>query len=202
MSRPLTGPRSLAGLCLALLLVLVASACSSDPDDAARTVPAPVDPETASLTATPVSTKTHVGQVVGRLPKSRRKALRRQVASVVDGWWEAAYLGGTYPRESFPSAFPGFTKGAEARARADKQVMSNRGVGARIDSVVPLKRQVILDVVATDRRARSVTARFVLRFRTTGKKVGVTIVRGRLFLTHRRGAWRVFGYDVSRGVRA
>lgn len=204
MSRPFPGPSTLVGLCLALLLALVASGCSADAEaePASRAAPAPVDSETAALAVNPVTTEVRLGHVVGRLPKQRRKAVRRKVAKVVDGWWESAYLGGTYPRASFPAAFPGFTKGAEARARRDKRVMSNRGVGPRIDSVVALKRQVTLDVVATDRRARSVTARFVLRFRTTGKRAGVTVVRGRLFLTRRQGTWRVFGYDVSRGVRA
>ena len=43
-----------------------------------------------------------------------------QVGKVVDRWWDAAYLGGGYPRSSFPSAFPGFTDGAEKRARATR----------------------------------------------------------------------------------
>lgn len=205
MPRPLTGPPTLVGLCLTLLLVLVASACSAEAGPA-RTTPAPDQPSaasgTAELAASPVQTKVRLGHVVGRLPLERRKPVRRQVAAVVDGWWDAAYLGGTYPRKVFPSAFPGFTKGAAARARRNKRVMSNQGVGARIESVVPLKRDLTLDVVAVDRGARSVTARFVLRFRTTGQKAGVTVVRGRLFLTRRGGSWRVFGYDVSRSVRA
>ena len=45
------------------------------------------------------------------------------------------------------------------------------------------------------------TARFVLRFDTTGRKAGTTTVRGRLFLTRKRGVWRVFGYDVAKGAR-
>jgi hypothetical protein len=46
-----------------------------------------------------------------------------------------------------------------------------------------------------------VTAHFVLRFETSGEKTGTTTVRGRLFLTRKRGAWRVFGYDVAKGAR-
>lgn len=202
MSRPFPGPRVVAGLCLALLIAFVASACSAGPEPAPRTVPAPAETPAASLTASTARTEARLGQVHGRLPQKRRRAVRRQVADVVVGWWEAAYLGGTYPRKSFPAAFPGFTKGAEARARGDKRVMSNLGIGARVDSVEPLRRGITLDVVAVGGRPRSVTARFVLRFRTTGDRAGVTVVRGRLFLTRGRSGWRVFGYDVSRGVRA
>ena len=36
---------------------------------------------------------------------------------------------------------------------------------------------------------------------TAGQKTGTTTVRGRLFLTRKRGAWRVFGYDVAKGAR-
>ena len=70
-----------------------------------------------------------------------------------------------------------------------------------IDSVTARKRTVTLDILATDRQARAVTAQFVLRFDTTGQKTGATTVRGRLFLTRKRGAWRVFGYDVAKGAR-
>jgi hypothetical protein len=128
--------------------------------------------------------------------------VRRQVAEVVDAWWEAAYLGGRYPRTGFRDAFPGFTSGAEARARRDRRLMSNLDVAPRVSSVTARHRSVAMDVLAVDRRARSVTARFVLRFRTTGEEQGVTVVRGRLFLTRRDGTWRVFGYDVAKAVAA
>ena len=45
------------------------------------------------------------------------------------------------------------------------------------------------------------TAQFVLKLDTTGHKTGTTTVRGRLFLTRKRGAWRIFGYDVAKGAR-
>lgn len=203
MNRPATGPRTLASLVVCLLLALTAAACSggaASPGSAPSPTTAPT--ETASLTATPVPTRSRVARVYGRLPQPRRQAVRRQVTEVVDAWWDAAYLGGTYPRAGFRAAFPGFTRGAEAKARRDKRLMSNLDVGTRVDSVTPRHRSVELDVLAVDRRARSVTARFVLRFATTGQRAGVTTVRGRLFLTRRNGPWQVFGYDVSKGVRA
>jgi hypothetical protein len=203
MNRPVTGTRSLASLVLCLLLALATTACSGGdarPGAAPDTTPAAT--ETVSLAATPVPTRARVARVYGRLPQARRKAVRRQVTRVVDRWWDAAYLGGTYPRAGFRAAFPGFTRGAEARARRDKRLMSNLDIGTRVDSVTARHRAVELDVLAVDRRARAVTARFVLRFATTGERTGVTVVRGRLLLTRRHGPWQVFGYDVSKGRRA
>jgi hypothetical protein len=210
MSRPspgrVTGARRSAGLLLVLVLSVTLSTalagCQSTSSDASA---APErlsrSDDRVSLASHPVETKTRIHRVFGRLPDKRRKAVRRQVGAVVDRWWEAAYLGGSYPRGSFPSAFPGFTGAAEKRARADKALLSNKVAGPRIDTVTAKHREVVLDILATRGRARSVTASFVLRFETTGDKTGTTVVRGRLFLTPKRGAWRIFGYDVAKGAR-
>ena len=49
-------------------------------------------------------------------------------------------------------------------------------------------------------KAAGVTARFVLRFRTTGDVTKTVTVSGRLFLTQSAGgAWQIFGYDVAKG---
>lgn len=192
-------PAVLPILVLALVLSLTACRDTPPPDvqGQRRTTS-----EAVTVSAQPVVTRTKIHRVFGRLPEARRKAVRRDVEKVVDGWWEAAYLGGTYPRDSFPSAFPGFTRGAEQRARADKALLTNETHGTRIESVVARRRAVSLDVLAVGGHARSVTATFVLRFRTTGEKQGTTTVRGRLLLTRRGGPWRVFGYDVSKGSSA
>lgn len=158
-------------------------------------------PDQVSLASNPVATQTRIHRVYGRLPNARRKAVRRDVGRVVDRWWEAAYLGGTYPRTNFPDAFPGFTRGAERLARTDKALLTNRTAGSRIESVTPRKRSISIDIMAVGGRPRSVTAHIVLRFATTGAKQGTTTVRGRLFLTRRNGPWRVFGYDVAKGSR-
>ncbi|GAA5117721.1 hypothetical protein GCM10023339_29070 [Alloalcanivorax gelatiniphagus] len=203
MPRPSPGrtpwARRLAGLALVLLVPL--SGCQSP--DSPSGVPERLgrDDAQATLASTAAPTKVGIHRVFGRLPVARRKAVRQQVGAVVDRWWEAAYLGGTYPRSSFPSAFPGFTAAAERRARGDKPLLTNETGGARIDSVTPTRRSVTLDILATGRQARTVTAHVVLKFDTTGAKTGRTTVRGRLFLTRQRGAWRVFGYDVSKGAR-
>lgn len=197
--RTLRGTR-LAGLAL-VLLVPLASACQSAAEPSASPERLSRSDAQATLASHPEPTKVAIHRVHGRLPVARRKAVRTQVGAVVDRWWEAAYLGGTYPRRGFPSAFPGFTDAAEERARADKALLTNQVAGPRIDAVTPRKRTVTLDILASGRQARAVTAHFVLRFDTTGQRTGTTTVRGRLFLTRKRGGWRVFGYDVAKGAR-
>ncbi len=204
MPRPSPGrahrARRLVGLALVLLVPLT-SACQSSAEPSAAPEQLSRSDAQATLASNPAPTKVRIHRVHGRLPVARRKVVRRQVGAVVDRWWEAAYLGGTYPRSSFPAAFPGFTAAAEQRARADKALLTNQTAGPRIDSVTARQRRVTLDILATDRQARAVTAQFVLKFDTTGQKTGTTTVRGRLFLTRKRGAWRVFGYDVAKGAR-
>ena len=197
-----TGRPTLALVFLVVVLVLTgASACSQEFEEPPKGLVDRTD--SVTLTSQPVTTRGEVAHVYGRLPKQRRAAVRRKVTALVDAWWEAAYLGGDYPRATFPDAFPGFTRGAEARARGDKLLMTNRDIGQRTDSVAARHRHVAMDVLAVKGVARSVTARFVLRFRTAGDETSHRVqVRGRLFLTRRHGDWRIFGYDVSKGSRA
>ena len=144
-----------------------------------------------------------IGTSSAKLPAPARKAVRREVAEVVDRWWDAAYVGGTYPRTGFRDGFPGFTPGASRARGTTGDLMTNADTAPRIDSVTPLQRTVALDMLAIDRQVRSVTAQFVLRSSTTtGAGTGTDgTVRGRLFLTRTRRAWRVFGYDVAKGAR-
>lgn len=150
----------------------------------------------------PLATTVRVGKVVGRtLPRARTSAAR-SVARVVDGWVDAAYVGGSWPREDFPGAFRGFTRGARTLALDDARLMSNAGIGHRVDGVRARQRRVVVDLLA-DRRRRPVaaTARVRLTFRTTGGIQETFRVRGRLLLTRTRAGWRVFGYDITKGSR-
>ena len=197
-----SGPTSWARRCagLALVLVVPLTACSSPAEPSASPERLSRNDARASLAShPPVPTTTRIHRVHGRLPDARRKAVRKQVGAVVDRWWDAAFLGGAYPRSSFPSAFPGFTASAEKLARDDKAVMTNQTRGPHVDSVTATHRSVSLDILATGKRARTVTAHVVLKFDSTGDKAGRTTVSGRLFLTRTRGAWRIFGYDVAKG---
>lgn len=153
---------------------------------------------TSSTSTAPAVTATSIGELAGRLPQARRDQLVGEVQQVVDGWIDAAYLSGDYPRTDFAGSWPGFTARAQAKAERDADLMSNRDIGASIDGVEPEKRQVTLDVLSIDKQAVGVTARVVLRFATTGDTVQDVRVAGRLYLTKGKQGWQVFGYDVSK----
>jgi hypothetical protein len=194
--RPLRA-RDLAGtLMLSLALVLSSGALTGCSPDGS-----PTSSATAShvVVTTPAELRTtaEIGRIVGRLPGTRRRATRKEVTAVIDRWWEAAYFSGAGAQTDVAHAFPGFTPGARKRATFDRELMTNADLGT--DSITVLMRKVRLDLLAVNKRARSVTARFDLRVRTTGERNRRLQVRGRLFLTRKANGWQVFGYDVSKG---
>jgi hypothetical protein len=159
------------------------------------------EPKTAgSPSAAPaeVATALSFGKVTGRLPAPARSALAADVQKVVDGWLDAAYLGGDYPRTDFAGSWPGFTAGAQVQARRDADQMSNQDIGAQVDGVEAEQRAVRLDVVSVAKKPVGVTARVVLKFRTTGTTEQDVQVHARLYLTPGKDGWKVFGYDVRK----
>lgn len=193
-----TPPRTRSTVAAILLaLALVTGACSGDEES--KTSPTTPEATSSETTPRPVPTNVTIGKVSGRLPQEARDRLRKVAGDVVGAWFEAAYLGGDYPRRNFSAAFPGFTPGARSEARHDLALMSNAGLGERIDAVEAMRKRVRVDVLAAHRRAVGATARFVLVFKTTGEARRKLEVRGRLLLTRTAGGWRVFGYDVTKG---
>lgn len=180
-----------------LVVVLAAGGCSGSDDE----------PEGApsgsgeSATPVPVATEFSWGELAGRLSADQRRALSGDVTEVVDGWFDAAYLAGDYPRSDFADSWPGFTSGAQAQARRDADLMSNRDIGASMDGVEPVRRVVTLDVVSIDKRPVGATARVGLRFMTTGDTAREVRVTGRLYLTKGKQGWQVFGYDVTKDAQ-
>jgi hypothetical protein len=148
----------------------------------------------ASGSAAPsVPTKAKVREVTGRLSQHRRHAVLADVTSVVDGWWDAAYL--------TPGAgdhlFPGFTHGAAKLATRDRQIMTAAAYPDGATDPVAVRRAVLVDILAVRGRAVGVTAKVALGVRTSGDTDRVVAVRGLLQLSHEDGGWRVFGYDVT-----
>ncbi len=202
MRSPIHG--RIAAALVAATCLSMTTACSGDePQEQA----APTAPATSSATLTepavaaPPTTEAEVKKVVGKLKTGGRGQLVRQITPVIDEWWEAAYLGGTWPRSAFRDAFPGFTQGATKEARRDRDLLSNSDIGATITAVTPTKRDVRLDVIAPSGRVAGVTARIALDFDTTGDQPHQVSVRGRVFLTRKQGTWRIFGYDVRKAVK-
>ena len=196
-ARP-TRPRravSVAAAGLALALSLSLAGCSGDDEPDGSDQPSAGD---APSGPPAIKTVARLGDVVGTLDKQRRARLKTKVADVVDAWMDAAYLG-DFPRTDFSDAFPGFTKGAVADATADAALMSNKKFGADLERVVATRREVVVDALAVRKHAVAATAHFVLAMTLDGGVHRRERVRGRLFLTYDKGAWRVFGYDVDRG---
>ncbi len=193
---------ALAAASMLLCLSLGATACSDESsggDDTSSQPPLP----SGEPSKFQIETTTTFGQVVGRLPSKDRKRLSAAITPVVQRWFNAAYVGGDYPRNNFRDAFPGFTAGARAAARRDLDLMSNDGIGDRISGVTPKTSQIWLDVLAVGRHAAAVTARFHLGFKTQGdleRRIGV---HGRVLLTRAKTGWRIFAYHVAKnGVNA
>ena len=194
-----------------LSAALSVAACSGDDGDGGPAGTPPSGGGGASTatdnTPPPVQTTSTMGQVRGQLPQDKRSKVREQVAHAVDAWFDAAYVGGDYPRNDFSDSWPGFTTGAKADAEDDKLLMSTFDVGRVVSSVEAITRKVSVDVLAVRGHAQGATARFVLKYRTVGdvKDDDVqhkTVVRGRLFLTPSPDGWRIFGYDVTKGAIA
>lgn len=187
-----------------LLSLLLAVSCTGDGDGGGDRGQHPADEpsRSAPTQARPVPMSARIGAVAGRLPHERRRPVLDEISAVVDRWFEAAYLGGAYPRSRFGNAFPGFTRGAARLARADRRDLSNWGIRSRVDEVTARRKVVRVDVLSPKGYARAATARFRLDFVTEGKLSRRFTVKGRLMLTKdRRGSWKVFGYDVRRTVR-
>jgi hypothetical protein len=107
-----------------------------------------------------------------------------------------------YPASSYPDAFDTFTPQARHDAKQQQDLMTTGPLGSHIDGVTTQQRKVSLDVLAPKGRPAGVTARVVLRFQTTGNAEKKVTVTGRLFLSQvGSGAWRIFGFDVAKGVK-
>jgi hypothetical protein len=155
-----------------------------------------------------MASKVVIGTVAGNVhqPYRSRFAAARQdlvtsVGRAVDAWLDGAYVGVSYPRDSFGTAFTTFTPDARKDAEHDKSLLTLWGYRHRIDGVTTDHRKVVLDVLAPRGRPAAVTARVDLQFTTSGDVTKQIEVNGRVFLTRTDdGSWRIFGYDVSKGA--
>ncbi|NYG55421.1 hypothetical protein [Nocardioides perillae] len=193
-------PRSTPLLAVLAVLVALLAGCTDGP---APERGSGDDPATADRAAgrPALTTTVRPGEVVGRLPVRARRAALRGVREAVDGWVDAAYVAGPWPRRDFSRAFPRFTRGARQQAYRDARLLSNVGIGPRVEAVQATQRRVVVDLLARDRRVQAATARVRLAFRTRGEVERTVRVRGRLFLTLSPGGWRVFGYDLVKEGR-
>jgi len=183
----------------AAVVLLVAALALSGCGGSDKTTPRP--PSTPA--APTVRIKPTVEHVTGRLKPKARRAITARVGKLVDAWYDAAYVGGDYPRPAsgFTHAFPGFTPGAAAQARQSLDLMSNAGIGSKIDGVTPITKGVKLDVLAVKGWPVGVTARVWLSFRTHGSLVSRQLVRGQLDLAKIDKDWKVFAFTITKTRR-
>ncbi|WP_067437164.1 hypothetical protein [Nocardioides jensenii] len=198
----ITRSRRTTGAAVALVLVLFAGACSGDDDDGD-------DPgagaSKSSQTAPPDQDAQLVarrGKVTGKVAPKRARSAVGSVGRTVDRWFEAAWVGGRFPRRSMKGAWPGFTRDLMRRARTDKVLTTNARLAPRIEGVHVVRRVVKVDLLGAARRPVGATARFRLVFDTEGDVTRRVVVTGRLTMSPVKGTWRIFAYDVARQARA
>lgn len=189
-----------------MVLVGTAGCTSADeppPEEAAPSaLPSRSVGSAPTLEAKPVPIRVTVARVAGeRLPRRQADRLERRVADVLDGYFDAAYLGGEYPRRDFSRALAGFSAGAAGRAASDRDLLTNARIGPDTEAVVARTKQARLDLLVPGKHVAGLTARFRLVFLqqpVTGADQRVT-VKGRLMMSRKKsGRWQIFGYDVTR----
>ncbi len=202
---------------LSALLVACTAACTGactggsvpEPSEGSSTGSAALSPApSAAPPARPRSVPMVVAvtHVAGRLDPSGRTALARTVGRTISSYVDAAFLGGDYPRTQFAGSFASFTPGAAREARGDLALLTNQPLGATTRSVRATRRTAYLSVLAprqrtAGRRVAGVVAAVDLVFDVDREPEPVQRVemRGRLLLTRdRSGAWKIFGYDLTR----
>lgn len=184
---------------LATVAVLTLAGCSGDDQAPSESGPSLQEPsEAPTIQIEPV---TESGVVVGGLPRKDRERVEAAVSRTSVRMLESAYLSGEYPRTDFSGSFRGLTPGAAAVARHQVDLLTNQRIGGRIDGVTPTLLRVKVDLLAVRKRAVAATAHVQLAYRTTGKVERRVRVQGELRLTKRGGTWKIFAYDLTKGVR-
>jgi hypothetical protein len=203
MNTPLQ--RSVAGVVCAVLVGLTAACTGGASKPSAGSTQSMSTGSAATLAPKPTHLVVRVTRVAGKLAKSDQKSLEQNVGKAISGYFEAAFLGGDYPRSDFRDAFATFTNGAARKATRDRLLLTNAALGATTESVTPKKAVAYLAVLAPYKVAAGVTARIQLvyianRGDRPAKRVELT---GRLLLTRKKsGGWQIFGYDVARSATA
>lgn len=184
---------------LTIAAVLAVAGCSGD--ESAPSEPSESLHEPSAAPTLQIEPVTESGVIVGRLPRKDRARVEQRVSRTAVRFLEAAYVAGEYPRSDFNGRPPGFTAGAAEAARRQRSLLTNQRIGERIDGVTPTLLRVKVDLLAVRKRAVAGTAHVQLGFRTTGKVERRVRVQGELRLTKRQGDWKIFAFDLTKGVR-
>ncbi|THV18403.1 hypothetical protein E9934_01880 [Nocardioides caeni] len=182
--------RAATALVTALVLAVGLAGCSGGDGGDDDAGPGGSD---ASAQDAQVPTSARIGVVTGRLGAARKKAVLTKVTEVVEGWWDAAYSAES-SSDDVDAAFGDFTQDARRLARRQLGVMGN----ADGEDVGEITQKVVkVDVLAPDGVVSGATARFRLLLDEGDSAERIT---GRLALTPSKQGWKVFAFDVRRGV--
>ena len=190
---------ALLSVSLLLTLALLVSACSGgDGGSAGKSKPS----GSASAAAPQLVTQSSLGAIAGRLSPGQRETVQTDVTAIVDDYTNWAYLVGDYPRTEWEFPVPGFSDRASRRVERDLELATNADIGGSIDSVTPVSRKVVIDVLSPKGKLAGATARFKVVFDTQGEAGDAQVVaRGRLVLVpDGSSGWQVVGHYFFKGV--
>jgi hypothetical protein len=186
------------------LVVVVVGGCSEssgsdhgEPAQQISTAPVP------HLSQRDAPLRVSVSKVTGKLSKSARSRLKTSAGRPVRRWLDAGFVKGTYPRADFSQTYGVFTAGAAQSAKRDRSLLTNIQLGPRLVDVAAKRRSAQLSVLAVHGHPRGVTVRvrlILLGVHRDGSRVTVRLA-GDVYLTRTpAGAWKIFGYDLTREV--
>ncbi|MGH3509475.1 MAG: hypothetical protein ACRDPI_04515 [Nocardioidaceae bacterium] len=183
-----------------LALLAATAACTHHAKPAAAGSPTP------SVTATPVPLKVLVTRVSGKLSPGAQANLQASIGKAIDAYFDAAYLGGTYPRSDFSDALSQFPTNLSQQAKGDIDLITNATLGPTTQRVEAKTKTAYLSVLAPHKVAAGVSARVRLVYldERGAKPAQQVTVTGRLTLTRVNGSsqWQIFGYSLARSAHS
>ena len=196
--------------CVTLLTALACVSCTAGSDAKSPAGPSSAAPSASAPSSPAVRSsplRVEVTHVAGRLSPAARRALSRRVGATLSTYSDAAFLAGAYPRRGFTGALRSFTAGVAPTARRDQALLTNSPLGPTTTAVHATRRTAYLSVLAPKAAVAGVTAAVDLRFVVDrGRRPAQRVrLKGRLLLTRvdgsdKTGAWKIFGYDLSRST--
>ncbi|MEI2812049.1 MAG: hypothetical protein V9F00_18230 [Nocardioides sp.] len=154
--------------------------------------------------AEPVVTNVALGKVTGKLDETRAQEVSDQVAGLVTGYLEWAYLG-DYPRTDWGTP-PGFTARAAKQFAKDMRRypgLTNQPRGGEITQVSEVVEQLTVDILAPKGDPAGATGRYKVTFQADSAAGSqVVMASGRLVLAPVDGTWQIVGYYAGQGAES
>jgi len=191
----------IVGVAMLAVTATVATSCTGGDDSTSgSTGPTTSTGATITLTQPSKPLRVEIAQLRGGVKKKEFGRIKRAIAKPISVWVGGGFLDPQYPASDFGDAFRSWTPGAGLLAQRDRDTTTNAALGAKLIAVVADRQTAKLYVFANHGRTGGATAQVRLRF--TGEMADQSLVhfavQGDLYLTRKGGAWRIFGYRLSR----